>query len=48
MTQLSLLWVIEMATILESEVLYQSGVLEYPLPKRFLRERGGEIFASRE
>lgn len=30
------------------QVPYQSGVLEYPLPNRFLRERGGEILASRE
>lgn len=36
---------IEMDISLKS---YQSGVLEYPLPKRFLRERGGEIFASLE
>lgn len=48
MIQLSLIWVIEMDRIWQSEVLYQSGVLEYPLPNRFLRDRGGEILASRE
>lgn len=42
MIQLSVIWLIEMAKS------YQSGLFEYPLPKRFLRERGGEIFASRE
>lgn len=32
----------------QDEVSYQSGVLEYPLPNKFLRDRGGEILASRE